>query len=170
MSEKAGTKASDELHPSLAEAYLGVWRIVYTRVSPFELPGGHSIEDWKRGYRYLRTCVYPFFVDAQRLFGPWLFSLYILNHLWSGIEGALLLYLLNELLKQVFSILLSLSVSHFVVLNSRLNSHTFVGHPMYGRSGAYSRCGFFVLLLSHSSDGSCLSLQQRSFRNLTSLQ
>ncbi|KAJ3477274.1 hypothetical protein NLI96_g10578 [Meripilus lineatus] len=101
MPEKTGTVTADELHSTLAEAYLGVWRVVYTRVPSLQLPGGQSIDDWKRGYNYLRTCVYPFFLDAQRLFGPCLFSLYVLNHLWSGIEGALLLYLLNELLKQI---------------------------------------------------------------------
>ena len=151
MPEKAGTVTADELHPTLAEAYLGVWRVVYTRVPSLQLPGGQSIDDWKRGYNYLRTCVYPFFLDAQRLFGPWLFSLYVLNHLWSGIEGALLLYLLNELLKQVFRKPPLLPMSYSV--DCRLNSLTFVVHLMYGQSGAYFRCDFYVLELLRLFDG-----------------
>ncbi len=105
MSKERRDKKVDEvekLHPTLAEVYLGVWRIVYSRGPALSIPGKQTIEEWKRGYRYIRTYIVPFFLDVWRVLGTKLFFLYLLNHFWWGIESALLLYLLSGLLKQVY--------------------------------------------------------------------
>ncbi len=103
MSKEQRKHKDNELHPSLAEARLGVWRVVYSRGPAFKLsiPGKHTFEKWKRGYEYIRTYIIPFLLDVWRVLGTKLFCLYLLNHFWWGIESALLLYLLSGLLKQV---------------------------------------------------------------------
>lgn len=91
----------DRLHPSLEEVYLGVWRIVYSRGARFTIPGRNSIEHLAKAYTYTQTYLVPFFRDVWIILGPRLFGLFIINQIWWGMEGAVLLYLLNGLLKEV---------------------------------------------------------------------
>lgn len=101
MSQSNHSKETDELHPTLVDAYLGVWRIVHTRGSTFSIPGKHTIQTCKRAYEYIRMYIIPFILDIRSVIGTRFFTLYLLHHLWWGIDDALLLYLLSGLLKEV---------------------------------------------------------------------
>ena len=106
MTNEKKSKTSDELHPTLAEAYLGVWRIVYTR-GAFSIPGKGIIHEGKKAYEYTQAYIIPFLSDIRRILGTKFFVLYLFHHFWWGIEGALLLYLLSGLLHQVIPLPLS---------------------------------------------------------------